>query len=159
MVKWHVADTLSTNKMTSRAISTHTPLSLFPKPWHNSPHPAKVQALTSRLGLIHLYSHLTPCLSYLHSYQSNTASSIHRSQFLDIDSEVTTELVTIETSAAACSKARSVCVCLPHAYLLLYELKQGASIHILAREVRGAAEDKGIGRSARGWDKVLGGFG
>lgn len=30
------------------------------------------------------------------------------------------------------------------AYLLLYELKQGASIHILAREVRGAAEDKGI---------------
>ncbi len=35
-------------------------------------------------------------------------------------------------------------------YLLLYELKQGASIHILAREVRGAAEDKGIGRSKRG---------
>lgn len=48
--------------------------------------------------------------------------------------------VTIETSAAACSLA----------YLLLYELKQGASIHILAREVRGAAEDKGIGRSERG---------
>lgn len=34
------------------------------------------------------------------------------------------------------------------AYLLLYELKQGASIHILAREVRGAAEDKGIGSGA-----------
>jgi len=32
----------------------------------------------------------------------------------------------------------------------LYELKQGASIHILARDVRGAAEDKGIGRSKRG---------
>lgn len=39
--------------------------------------------------------------------------------------------------------------------LLLYELKQGASIHILAREVRGAAEDKGIGRRAAGWDRVL----
>jgi len=46
--------------------------------------------------------------------------------------------VTIETSAAACSLA----------YLLLYELNQGASLHTLAREVRGAAEDKGIGRSA-----------
>ena len=55
------------------------------------------------------------------------------------------ESVTIETSAAACSPA----------YLLLYELKQGASIHILAREVRGAAEDKGIGRSKRGVVVVL----
>lgn len=48
---------------------------------------------------------------------------------------------------------RNLCRCLlTHslAYLLLYELKQGASIHILAREVRGAAEDKGIGRSKRG---------
>lgn len=50
------------------------------------------------------------------------------------------EPVTIETSAAACS----------FAYLLLYELKQGASIHILAREVREAAKDKGIGRSKKG---------
>lgn len=55
------------------------------------------------------------------------------------------EPVTIETSAAACSVA----------YLLLYELKQGASIHILAREVREAAEDKGIGRSKKGVVVVL----
>lgn len=58
--------------------------------------------------------------------------------------------VTIETPASASL-----------AYLLLYELKQGASIHILAREVRGAAEDKGIGRSKRGvavW-RGWGGFG
>lgn len=47
---------------------------------------------------------------------------------------------------------RNLCRCTPRSlacllpYLLLYELKQGASIHILAREVRGAAEDKGIGR-------------
>ena len=48
---------------------------------------------------------------------------------------------------------RNLCRCLlacSLSYLLLYELKQGASIHILAREVRGAAEDKGIGRSKRG---------
>lgn len=41
------------------------------------------------------------------------------------------------------------------AYLLLYELKQGASIHILAREVSGATEDKGIGRIRRGEEEVV----
>lgn len=60
------------------------------------------------------------------------------------------ETVTIETSAAGCSLTHSL------TYLLLYELKQGASIHILAREVRGAAEDKGIGRN-KGGGGVAGG--
>lgn len=49
------------------------------------------------------------------------------------------------------------------AYLLLYELKQGASIHILARELRGPAEDKGIGRSKQaaggGWGEGDGEWG
>lgn len=49
---------------------------------------------------------------------------------------------------------RNLCHTPQHAaYLLLYELKQGASIHILAREERGAAEDKGIGSGAARWRK------
>lgn len=126
-------------------------------PWkksHHAPsiHPAVGGDLTPRSGPhMCLWCLQTPsvCLSVCRCYRAQHQLSPATSQSLD-RRRGEQESVTIETSAAGCSLTHSL------TYLLLYELKQGASIHILAREVRGAAEDKGIGRN-KGGGGVAGG--